>query len=157
MRGSRPDCPDLDVRADLPPPCEVRLHYGRFLAVDDDRSCELALVTCRECGAEVSDQAPACPRCGVSSPSGSATLTFWRKGTRNAAVSTQIFVDGQPYGAVVGLKGRVVVPVTPGDHHIELRCRYKSAVATVNAKSGDTAFRVTVSTMGKPTMSQEAP
>ena len=32
----------------------------------------MALTTCRECGAEVSDQARACPRCGASQPANPA-------------------------------------------------------------------------------------
>jgi hypothetical protein len=36
----------------------------------------MALATCRECGAEVSTRAKYCPRCGVSKPVRSGSLTF---------------------------------------------------------------------------------
>jgi hypothetical protein len=79
-----------------------------------------------------------------------ASLTFIRSGTYGRANRIEVFVDQKPFGKVSGNPG-VVVPVTPGSHHIELRTSSgKSTVGTVQASNGNTVFKVTTSTMGSP-------
>lgn len=111
----------------------------------------MALVACRECGAEVSDSAPNCPRCGVAAPAGTATLVFHRPGLGNSAIGLEVFVDGQPYGSLRGLGGKLAVDVAPGNHHVELRTSQgKSGVGTVRVGSGETVVTVKLSMMGSP-------
>lgn len=110
----------------------------------------MALVACRECGSEISESAATCPRCGVSAPAGLASLTFVRAGLTGRAIRVEVRVDGQPQGAIP-MTGEIVVPVAPGSHHIELSSSYgKSAVGTINARSGDTTIKVKLSPMGTP-------
>jgi hypothetical protein len=110
----------------------------------------MALVKCRECSSEISDSAATCPRCGVSAPAGVASLTFIRSGTYGRAVRIEVLVDQKPFGKVRGQPG-VVVPVTPGTHHIELRTSSgKSTVGTIEATQGNAVFEVKMSAMGSP-------
>ena len=110
----------------------------------------MALVKCRECGSEVSDSATTCPHCGVSGPAGMATLTFVRTGFYGRASRVEVFVDQKPFGKVEGKSG-IVVPVTPGSHHIELRNSYgKSTVTTIEASHGNMVFNVAISPLGAP-------
>lgn len=112
----------------------------------------MALVACRECGSEISDSATTCPRCGVSAPGGVTALTFERHGALNAGVKVAVFVDQQPFGMIRGRRN-VVVPVTPGIHHIELRTtgrRPKSTVGTVEVSHNDIVLSVRVNVLGRP-------
>ena len=110
----------------------------------------MALVNCRECSSEVSASAETCPRCGVSAPAGMVTLTFIRSGTYGRAERVEVFVDQKPFGKVEGKPG-IVIPVTPGSHHVELRTKHgKSTVAAIQAAQGNTNFTVTISAMGSP-------
>ena len=110
----------------------------------------MALVSCRECAAQISDQAATCPHCGVSGPAGMGSLTFVRSGLKNAGLKVHVYVDGKPFGTM-GMRGQVVVPVTPGNHHVELRASDGKATAgSVNATSGNTVLTVTMSAMGTP-------
>jgi hypothetical protein len=110
----------------------------------------VALVKCRECSSEISEAAATCPRCGVSAPGGTASLTFTRSGFVNSGIRIEVFIDQQPFGTLRG-KTPVVVPVTPGRHHIELRTsQRKSTVGTVEVSHGEKVFNVTMSTMGRP-------
>lgn len=113
----------------------------------------MALVRCRECSSEISNAAATCPRCGVSAPTGTGTLTFVRPSLSSAAIGVEVFVDGQPYGKLRP-KGRVSVPVIPGDHHVGLTStRANSTVATVSTGRGDTAVRVGFNFLGSPQLS----
>lgn len=70
-----------------------------------ERILSMALVNCIECGSSVSDKAPTCPRCGVSSPSGKklqGTLLIRREHLTwvARALSVEIFVDRTLVGKV---------------------------------------------------------
>lgn len=113
----------------------------------------MALVACRECNAEISDSAATCPRCGVSAPAGTGTLTFARPSLQSGAIPIEVFVDGKPYGRLKAM-GRLSVPVTPGDHHIEIVTgQGKSSVGTIKSGSGETTVTVKLSLMGSPKIS----
>lgn len=113
----------------------------------------MALIQCRECGSEISDSAATCPRCGVSAPGGTGTLTFVRPSLLNGAVGVEVYVDGQPYGKL-RVKGRVSVPIAPGNHHVELiTSQGKSGVGTVAGASGDTTVTVKLNALGSPNFS----
>ena len=110
----------------------------------------MALVSCRECNAEISDSAATCPRCGAVAPTGMAMLTFVRAGLTTRLLTVTLIVDQKAYGKVTG-KG-VVVPVAPGAHHVELLTMslLQSTTATIEAKPGDTAIRVLTDFYGVP-------
>ncbi|MFI7744339.1 hypothetical protein [Kocuria rhizosphaericola] len=110
----------------------------------------MALVQCRECSSEISDSAATCPRCGVSFPAGVGTLTFVRPSLSGGAIGVEVFVDGQPYGKLKA-RGKVSVPVAPGNHHVELTStRGKSGVGSISTGSGDTTVNVGFNLMGSP-------
>jgi S1-C subfamily serine protease len=48
----------------------------------------MALIACRECGARVSSEAPACPHCGILSPGGATQLAPARPSTQPATRQT---------------------------------------------------------------------
>ncbi|TWP33002.1 zinc-ribbon domain-containing protein [Leekyejoonella antrihumi] len=110
----------------------------------------MALINCRECGNQISDSAVACPRCGVAAPGGNCALVFTRPSLARAAVHAEVHVDGYPYGSLRA-HGRIVVPVTPGSHHVEVRTNQgKSGVTTVTVSGGDTELKVGLGLMGSP-------
>lgn len=114
----------------------------------------MALVACRECGSEISDSAATCPRCGVAAPAGTGTITFVRPSLQSGAIGVEVFVDGKPYGRLRALS-TLAVPVTPGDHHVELQTkRGQSSVGTIRAATGDTKVTVKLHALtGAPKMS----
>jgi hypothetical protein len=77
----------------------------------------MALITCRECGAQVSSSAPTCPQCGVPSPAGkSATITVTRRKQLSAgARRLDVQLDD---GESVKLGGGAAhtFDLTPGKH-----------------------------------------
>lgn len=108
----------------------------------------MAMVQCKECGSDVSDAAPTCPRCGVTAPGGSCTLVFVRPSLVGFAIKMEVFVGGKSFG-LLGPKGRLAVPVPPGQHHFEVTTSHgKSATSTVTASGGETVVTVSVSPMG---------
>jgi hypothetical protein len=88
----------------------------------------------------------------VSAPAGEVSLTFVRAGFNGRAAGVEAFVDGKPFGTIP-MTGSLPVPVAPGRHHIELRCKGKSTVGTVEASHGETVLSVKLNVMGKPTWS----
>lgn len=118
-----------------------------------ERNHQMALVSCRECGSQISDSAATCPSCGVAAPAGVGTLTFTRPSLGNGAVGLEVHVDGKPYGRLRAM-GKLSVSVPPGDHHIELvTSQGKSGVGTVTSTSADTPVVVKLSIMGSPKIS----
>jgi hypothetical protein len=79
-----------------------------------------------------------------------ATLTFVRPRFVGRAVPIEVFVDQKPYGRVVADPG-VVVPVSPGSHHIELRATNgKATTGTVQVSQGNTVLKVGLSAFNSP-------
>jgi hypothetical protein len=110
----------------------------------------MALINCRQCKSEFSDAAASCPRCGISAPAGTGTLTFVRPGLSSAAIGVEVFVNGQPHGKLRPL-GRVSVPLPPGDHHVGLTSsRATSTLATISTDAGETSVKVGFTFMGSP-------
>ena len=105
----------------------------------------MALIQCAECNAEVSDSAPACPRCGVAAPGGVAILRFVRPSFLGGGNPAEVYVDGQPFGRLK--RGReITVSVTPGARHIEvITGQGRSTVGTVDARPGETTLTVKLS------------
>jgi hypothetical protein len=108
----------------------------------------MGLVNCRDCNAGISDSAPTCPHCGAPSPAGSATLEFVRTSFYGggSAIGLEVLVDQKPFGKVTG-KG-IVIPVSPGQHHVEVVGPRASTVMSINATRGTMKFEVTTGRMG---------
>jgi hypothetical protein len=84
-----------------------------------------------------------------------ATLTFIRSGLVGRASRVEVFVDQKPFGKVEGSPG-IVIPVTPGSHHVELRWSGgKSTVTSVQVSRGNTVFNVAMSALGSPKLQQQ--
>lgn len=62
----------------------------------------MALVACKECGAQIAESAPTCPRCGVTLPSGeTGKLVIMRPSAITGMMHpVHVFVDGQVVGEV---------------------------------------------------------
>lgn len=79
----------------------------------------MALLPCRECGAQVSDGAPTCPSCGVASPGGQAQLVIQReKRLQGAIVPLGVWVDSSHLGSLRSGQS-ISMSVSPGVHRIE--------------------------------------
>ena len=110
----------------------------------------MAMIQCKECGSNVSDAAPTCPSCGISSPGGSCTVTFVRTGLNGRLMGMEVYVDGKPCGGL-GPTGRITVPVAPGPHQFEvLTSRGGSAASTVTASNGEVVVNVSLGMTNKP-------
>lgn len=90
----------------------------------------MALVTCIECGNQVSDSAPMCPRCGYQRPVAEGQLIVQRKTQLNSGgLKTEVYVDGVPYGGVRP-GGSVTIDLEPGTHELAIRNRFKGLEST---------------------------
>jgi len=81
----------------------------------------MALLPCRECGNEVSAEAPTCPKCGVPAPVGkSAQLVVTRKKALRGAINlVQVTVDDLDGGwATLSMGERAGFPLLPGRHQL---------------------------------------
>jgi len=78
----------------------------------------VALVSCKECGAEVAESAPVCPKCGVPSPAGkTCQVSITRKRAMTGAVGTvEIGIDD--LSAPIGNGETLTLDVAPGEHSI---------------------------------------
>ena len=90
----------------------------------------MALVSCRECGREVSDGAGACPHCGISAPGGQSRLELRRAIGRLAgsAAPMRVWIDGNEAGVLTGGKSNIDLSLLPGTHRIE--CQVQANVPT---------------------------
>jgi hypothetical protein len=81
----------------------------------------MALVACKECGAEVAGSAKTCPKCGVSYPGGAGQFILWRKTALTGEMyAIQITIDGQPAGEIKK-GGSVTFDLLAGDHQVDVR------------------------------------
>lgn len=82
----------------------------------------MALVACKECGAQVAESAPTCPKCGVTKPSGaSGKLVIMRPSALTGAMHPiHVFVDGQVVGEVAN-GGTVTIELPVGQRQVEVR------------------------------------
>ncbi len=81
----------------------------------------MAMIPCRECRKVVSDAAPACPHCGVTSPGGVTELEISRvKRIQTSQVPMVVAVDYE-YVATLGSGESIVLKLLPGRHRIECR------------------------------------
>ena len=90
----------------------------------------MAIIHCRECGKEVSDQAPTCPHCGC--PMSQETLYgvihfHWDDPKWSLLVKTDILVDGKNVGSMK-CSEQMDISVPFGVHTVELILNRKCAV-----------------------------
>lgn len=79
----------------------------------------MPLVHCPDCEQEVSDSAPACPRCGRPSPGGTCTLVVSRPGKMLFLSPLEVVVDGNRVGEV-GSGKTLSLAVPPGSHRLQV-------------------------------------
>lgn len=98
----------------------------------------MALVSCRECGSEVSDSAVTCPKCGVAGPAGDGRLVVARrKKFANGGVRIDVRVDGVQHASLrSGQEAHIIL--APGKYTLELSSRGNSTRAAVEIKSRQT-------------------
>lgn len=90
----------------------------------------MAIIHCRECGKEVSDQAPTCPHCGC--PMSQETLYgvihfHWDDPKWSLLVKTDVFIDGKNIGSMK-CSEQMDISVPFGVHTVELILNRKCAV-----------------------------
>lgn len=110
----------------------------------------MALVSCKECGAQVAASAPTCPKCGVSRP-GAATgqLVIVRSSAITGAMhGVRVVVDGQLMGEVKnGATLTLDLPV--GQRNVQVRGGGMSREATITiADCKTTRYQMYFSNLG---------
>lgn len=111
----------------------------------------MALVACKECGAQVAESAPTCPKCGVTKPSGeTGKLVIMRSSALTGAMHpVHVFVDGQVIGEVVN-GGTLTLELPVGQRQVEVRGHGgMSRSATIDIRQGATAnYKMYFSSLG---------
>jgi hypothetical protein len=82
----------------------------------------MALISCKECGAQISDAAPVCPRCSIAQPGLTKTgkLSISRKASTTGSLHfVQVVVDGKQVGEIRD-GGNLTLDLAPGTHMIEV-------------------------------------
>lgn len=83
----------------------------------------MALISCGECGSEVSDRAPLCPKCGVPIAADQVQLTVKGFPRRYmGAKEVEISLDGKRVGSVS--KGATETVVLPSGGVVEFATQY---------------------------------
>lgn len=93
----------------------------------------MALISCPECGNEVSDRAPACPKCGVPIHRESRIVVNGYTQVFALNPKVTVFWDGVEVGQV-GQGGRLVHEIEK-DGEVSFRCNMRKA--KVQAKAGE--------------------
>jgi hypothetical protein len=111
----------------------------------------MALVACKECGAQVAESAPTCPRCGVSRPSGATgKLAIMRPSAITGAMHpVHVFVDGQVIGEVKN-GDTLTLELPIGERRVEVRGHGgMSRSATIDIQQSKTiTYRMYFSALG---------
>ena len=120
----------------------------------------MAMISCRECGSRVSDGAPSCPHCGVTSPGGQAQIEIRRESRLSGAlVPLGVWLDSKDLGTLSPGKS-LSLTVTPGVHRVEcqlLQAHNKGGAEEFNVPAGRRLV-VSVTTSrwnGKPEFTQQ--
>mgnify|MGYP000260335541 CR=1 FL=1 len=90
----------------------------------------MALIKCKECGKEISDQAEACPNCGcpLNAHTAKGVIHFyWANMKGNTFLKTNIIVDGTPYGELK-CGHSIDVSIPTGTHTVELYFKEKCVI-----------------------------
>ena len=102
----------------------------------------MALITCPECGKQVSDRAAACPNCGCpisaspASPEKKIPVHFWRKkNILNGVANTgRVLVDGVMAGSAEN-GASFELMLSPGNHIVLIESRTNGAFASSRSNS----------------------
>jgi hypothetical protein len=97
----------------------------------------MALISCKNCGAEVALSAPTCPKCGINHPgirTGSLVINRLSKNTGRLA-EVQVSVDGSVMGVVKsGITLTLELPA--GERRVQVSGAGSSAEATITITEG---------------------
>ncbi len=97
----------------------------------------MALISCKNCGAEVALSAPACPKCGINHPgirTGSLVINRLSRNTGKLA-DVQVSVDGSVMGVVKsGITLTLELPA--GERKVQVSGFGSSAEATIKITEG---------------------
>ena len=91
----------------------------------------MALIKCKECGKEISDQAQTCPNCGypINIKDRDGVLHFyWANMRGNTFLKTKIVIDGVSFGEIK-CGHSIDISVDVGAHTVELYFRDKIAIS----------------------------
>jgi|SRR5581483_4003006 len=91
----------------------------------------MALIACPECGNEVSDRAPTCPKCGVPIFRESKVIVYGYTQQFLVNPKVQVFWNGAPVGSVK--KGDRLAIDVDADGEISFRCNMRKASLRVPA------------------------
>lgn len=100
----------------------------------------MALVACKECGVQVAQSAPSCPKCGSSRPGikvGKLNIVRESKVT-GIMYAVQVTVDGQPMGKIWN-GGALTLELPAGHRQIDVRGGGLSRSTTVQIGEGQTS------------------
>ena len=94
----------------------------------------MALITCPECGKQISDQAPACPGCGTPIIAKKIKVHFWRKRNMISGVANTctVMLDGVVVGSAAnGAEFDVMLPA--GTHNVVIESKTTGLFASGRA------------------------
>lgn len=95
----------------------------------------MALISCPECGKQISDKASSCPNCGTPIAEKKVKVHFFRKKSVYGVIATgTVFVDGVPVGsASSGSEFDVMLSV--GSHNVVIESRASGMIGSGRSNS----------------------
>ena len=99
----------------------------------------MALVPCKECGGQVADSAPTCPKCGVARPGAAiGKLVIIRSSAVTGGIyAVRVTVDGKLVGEV-GNGGSITLELPAGQRRVEVKGGGLSNSAIIPIADGQT-------------------
>lgn len=96
----------------------------------------MALITCPECGKQISDKATACPGCGSPVTAKKIKVHFWRKKNLLSGVANTgtVMVDGVVVGSAAN-GAAFDVMLTAGTHNVVIESKTTGVFASGRANS----------------------
>ena len=97
---------------------------------------KMALITCPECGKQISDQAPACPGCGAPITAKKIRVHFWRKKNMLSGVANTgtVMVDGVVVGSAAN-GAEFDVMLAAGTHNVVIESKTTGVFASGRSNS----------------------
>jgi predicted RNA-binding Zn-ribbon protein involved in translation (DUF1610 family) len=82
----------------------------------------MALVPCKECGTEVAESAPTCPKCGVPNPAGKTCRVVINRKKAMTGFASRVEIAIDELSASIGNGESLTLDVAPGAHSISAAC-----------------------------------